>query len=148
VTTVLGAANDVVVIAKHSYPPGVYRVPGGGLNPGEPLEIGAAREALEETGLPFTPDHYVLRVSARFTCGQEHVDWTTHIVSGAEPRTLPAPIDVREIREARWVTWADLVGSIADLMLATGRPLFAYRVDLHRATYTELVERGLLQSTC
>jgi 8-oxo-dGTP pyrophosphatase MutT (NUDIX family) len=144
VTTVLNSGHEVLAIAKHSYPSGVYRVPGGGLQPGEPLAAGAAREAYEETGLTFTPDHYLLRVSAKFTSGADSLDWTTHIVSGTTPSAQPDPVDLHEIREARWVAWDELLGPITELMRETGKPLFAYRIALHRATFAEMCERGLL----
>lgn len=138
VTTFLLAEDQVVVIAKPMYPRGIYRVPGGGLTPGEPLITGAAREALEETGLPFTAARYPLRVFVAFTCGAERIDWTTHVVSGAAPFTPPAPIDTREIREARWMSPADLLGPVADLMLASGRPLLRYRTELHQLAFERL----------
>lgn len=141
VTTVIWAGGRLAVIAKHGYPPDIYRVPGGGLDPDEPLLAGAAREALEETGLPFTPERYLLRVAARFTCGPEHLDWTTHIVSGSAPDQPLAPLDLREVREARWMPPNELLGPVAERMLATGRPLFAYRVALHRAALELAADR-------
>ena len=39
------------MIAKPSYPPGAFRVPGGALRRDEPMDVGALREAHEETGL-------------------------------------------------------------------------------------------------
>ena len=45
--------DKIVVIRKPSYPKGVYRPPSGGIEPGEDFEIGARREAYEETGLKF-----------------------------------------------------------------------------------------------
>jgi 8-oxo-dGTP pyrophosphatase MutT (NUDIX family) len=144
VTTVLHCERNVLAIAKHGYPPDVFRIPGGGLQPGEPLAAGAAREAHEETGLAFTPERYLLRVAALFTCADDELRWTTHIVSGPTSFAPPEPVDLHEIREARWVTWDELLGPITDLMLAAGKPLFAYRVALHQATFAEMTERGLL----
>jgi 8-oxo-dGTP pyrophosphatase MutT (NUDIX family) len=132
VTTFLFADEQLAVIAKHNYPPGIYRVPGGGLQPGEELIDGAVREALEETGLPFTPTRYALRVFVAFTCGDERIDWVTHVVAGTAPPMQPRPVDTREIREAQWIAPAALLGPIAELMLATGRPLLRYRTELHR----------------
>ena len=43
--------NRIAVIRKPSYPPEVFRPPSGGVEPGETIEAGALREALEETGL-------------------------------------------------------------------------------------------------
>jgi 8-oxo-dGTP pyrophosphatase MutT (NUDIX family) len=104
------------------------------------MVVGAAREAKEETGLEFTPRLYLLRVTARFTCGDERIDWTTHVVAGPVAYRDPVPEDTREIAEARWVTWQELIGPIARRMLATGRPLFAYRVALHGAIH-EIMQR-------
>ncbi|HWE64357.1 MAG TPA: NUDIX hydrolase [Chloroflexota bacterium] len=139
VTTCMLAGDRVAVIAKHNYPQGMYRIPGGGLEPGESLLDGAVREALEETGLPYTIARYLLRVDVAFTCGVERIDWMTHIVTGTAPFTVPAPLDLREIREARWMSLEDLQGPVAERMLATGRPLFAYRVALHQATVARLL---------
>jgi 8-oxo-dGTP pyrophosphatase MutT (NUDIX family) len=138
VTTFILADGQLAVIAKPSYPPGVYRVPGGGLEPGEALIAGAAREALEETGLPYTVQQYLLRIEALFTCGPERQEWTTHVVAGTAPYQPPSPLDTREIREARWCTPGELIGHIAAAMLATGRPLFTYRVALHTAALERL----------
>lgn len=149
VTTFLFGDGQLAAIAKHNYPPGIYRVPGGGLQPGEALIDGAVREALEETGLPFTPTTYALRVFVAFTSGDERIDWVTHVVnwvthvvSGTAPHIPPQPLDAREIREAQWIAPAELVGPIAGLMLATGRPLLRYRVELHRRALALLAPTG------
>jgi 8-oxo-dGTP pyrophosphatase MutT (NUDIX family) len=147
VTTVLYCNREVLAIAKPSYPHGVYRIPGGALKPGEAMIVGAAREAKEETGLEFAPRTYVLRVAARFTCRDEFVDWTTHVVAGPTVRDNPSPVDTREVADAKWVDWQELVGPIAQRMLAAGRPLFGYRVDLHAAIYETMRKNGLLQVT-
>jgi 8-oxo-dGTP pyrophosphatase MutT (NUDIX family) len=135
VTTIIQAGDELALIAKHSYPLGLFRIPGGGLEPGEALVAGAVREALEETGLPYTPRQYLLRVFATFETEDDPIAWTTHVVWGTAPRIPMQPRDLREIREARWGTWPELVGPIAQALLATGRPLFAYRVALHQAAW-------------
>lgn len=121
----------LAVIAKPSYPPGGYRVPGGALKPGEALDVGAAREAFEETGLASTIERYLLRVQVAFTVGDDSLDWTTHVVSATTPDTLLDVHDQREIREARWSTFDELNGPIRQILLSTGRGLFRYRADLH-----------------
>ncbi len=121
----------LAVIAKPSYPPDGYRVPGGALKPGEALDVGAAREAFEETGLTATIERYLLRVQVAFTVGDDSLDWTTHVVSASTTDDLLDVRDSREIREARWSTLEDLNGPIRQVLLSTGRGLFRYRTDLH-----------------
>lgn len=131
-----------VVIAKHNYPRGAYRAPGGGLRPGEDLEVGLAREAAEETGLRVEPERYLLRAEARFFYGNDTIDWTTHVflcrTVDEPPGDVLTPTDLHEIREARLVTLGELQGPIRAALLASGRPLFAYRVAL-----TDAVVEGL-----
>ncbi len=136
-----GRAHDVTVfafngarlavIAKPGYPPGAFRAPGGALRPDEPMEVGALREAREETGLHARVQRYLLRILVRFTVGDDGVDWTTHVLSAATTDEAVRPLDLREIREARWSTLGELNGPIRAVLRASGRPLFRYRSDLH-----------------
>lgn len=128
----------VAAIRKPSFPPGIYRAPSGGVRPGEPLIEGMKREALEETGLEIVPDRYLLRIQARFTCGREAEDWTTHVFSAHTDQTELNPRDRDEIAEARFVTVEELSGPIRQRMLATGRGLFRYRVALTDAALAAL----------
>lgn len=139
VTTFVFNGERLAVIAKPSYPPGAYRVPGGALRRDEAMDAGVLREAHEETGLEATAQRYLLRIHARFTLGGDGVDWTTHVLSAVTPQTLIDPIDRREIREARWSALAELNGPIRDTLLASGRPLFRYRSDLHLWAAEQLI---------
>ena len=138
VTTFVFNGERLAVIAKPSYPPGAYRVPGGALRRDEAMDAGARRESREETGLDAVARRYLLRIHVRFTRGDDGVDWTTHVLSATTDQTMISPIDTREIREARWSTLADLNGPIRDILLASGRPLFRYRSDLHLWASAEL----------
>lgn len=131
VTVFVFNGERLAVIAKPSYPSGAFRVPGGALRPGEAMDAGAAREAHEETGLHAVIERYLLRIHARFTVGDDGLDWTTHVLSSRTTDETISPRDTHEIREARWSTLAELNGPIRDVLLATGRPLFRYRTDLH-----------------
>ena len=142
VTVFVFNGAHLAVIAKHSYPPGAFRVPGGALRRGEAMDQGAAREAYEETGLRADVRHYLLRIRARFTVGDDGVDWTTHVLSAVTDDEEVRPRDTREIRAARWSTLAELNGPIRDGLLATGRPLFVYRTDLHLWAAHELESRS------
>ena len=128
------------VITKPFFPPGVWRAPSGGLHPGEDLEAGTKREALEETGLAIELERYLLRVDARFTLGHEVEPWRTQVFLAHAASGDLEPRDVREIRAAKWATREELQGPIRDALLATGYPLFRYRVALTDATFARLDE--------
>src|SRR5688572_10880920 len=81
VTMFIIRAGYVVVIKKPMYPPGAYRAPSGGINPGEPFEDGALREAYEETGLTVALENYLLRARVDFTCEGQIIHWTSHVLT-------------------------------------------------------------------
>ena len=134
----------VAAIRKPSFPPGIYRAPSGGARPGEPLLDGLLREAREETGLEIEPARYLLRIHARFTCGDQAEEWTSHVFSARTTGSELDPQDRNEIAEARFVTVEELAGPIRQRMLATGRGLFRYRVALTDAALAAL---GLVTPT-
>jgi 8-oxo-dGTP pyrophosphatase MutT (NUDIX family) len=133
VTLFIVRGEEIAVIRKWSYPPGLYRPPSGGVEPEEPFEVGAAREAFEETGLTVALDRYLVRARARFTHGEELIDWTTHLFGARYLEGEIRPVDEREIAEARWATLAELDTELRSALLATGSAGFRYRVALHDA---------------
>jgi ADP-ribose pyrophosphatase YjhB (NUDIX family) len=96
--------GDFIFTAKHWYPPGLSRAPSGAAKPGETLEQGAVREAREETGCKIRLKRYILRINCRFTSGDEHIDWTTHIFTADYMEGDLKPIDTREIRDVYMVS--------------------------------------------
>lgn len=130
VTLFIEHSGRYAVIAKPTYLPGVWRAPGGGIDANEELEAGALREALEETGLAVTLERYLIHIDARFTCGADLEPWHTEVFLARAATDLIAPRDTHEISAARWATREELQGPIRDALLATGRPLFGYRVTL------------------
>ena len=42
-----------------------------------------------------------------------------------------APRDREEIEDARWISWEELTGPVAERLRASGGGLFAYRAELH-----------------
>jgi 8-oxo-dGTP pyrophosphatase MutT (NUDIX family) len=56
----------VLVHTKAFYPPGVYRLPTGGILPGEAILDALRREAAEETGLSVEPERFLGLVEYRF----------------------------------------------------------------------------------
>lgn len=99
ITMFIFKGPQVIVIAKHHYPPGLYRPPSGAIKPGETLIQGALREAYEETGCEIELTRYLLQVNATFTDGERHIPWTSHLFAARHLSGDPTPIDTREIRE-------------------------------------------------
>lgn len=123
-------ADRYALIRKPSYPAEVFRPPSGGVEPGEPFETGAHREAAEETGLVIELERYVLRVECRFTCGERSAPWTTHVVAARATGGRLEPLDRVEIEEARWATVVEMMRRYRPQMLAMGSAGMRYRVDL------------------
>jgi 8-oxo-dGTP pyrophosphatase MutT (NUDIX family) len=141
------AFNDdrLALIRKPHFAPGIWRPPSGGIRPGEGVEAGTQREALEEIGAPITLARYVLRADVRFTCDGDWIDWHTHVFVAATAAEQLAPQDTIEIAAARWGTLDELGGPIRAAALATSRGLWRYRVGLHDAAAEELQRLGLPQ---
>ncbi|HUU44557.1 MAG TPA: NUDIX hydrolase [Acidobacteriota bacterium] len=135
ITLYIERAGRIAVMAKPFYPPDLYRAPSGGLNPGESLEAGAAREAREETGLAISLQKYILRAHVLFTWGERTIDWTTHVFRAITDEETIAPTDSREIREARWAE-PDEFAFLCNLMRQTGSSGLNYRAALHEQIAT------------
>ena len=125
-------ANEarVVVIKKPMYPPGAYRAPSGGVSPGEPFEEGALREAHEETGLIVSLDKYIVRARVLFSNRERAIKWTSHVFTSSVIGGKLDPIDTHEIVEARFVTIAEMLGSIREALLASGSPVCDIALNL------------------
>ncbi len=130
--------QQFAAIAKHMFPPGAYRAPSGAADPGEDLEAGAKREALEETGLHIELDRFILRVDAIFSCGTEKEPWKSLVFTAFATDGVLAQRDTNEIREVRWLSLEELQGPVRRVLLDTGMGLFRYRVALHDAAVEEI----------
>jgi 8-oxo-dGTP pyrophosphatase MutT (NUDIX family) len=130
VTLFIVRADYIVVIKKPMYPEGAYRAPSGGINPGEPFEEGALREAYEETGLQIALDKYVLRTRVAFTCEERVINWTSHIFTARIVEGMLQPIDTHEIVEARFASFDELRGRIKKALLNSGSTGLRYRAEL------------------
>lgn len=135
---IFNSRNELAMIAKHFYPPGAYRPPSGGINPGEEMEAGILREAKEETGLPIKLERFILLNRVIFTAGEAQIPWTTYVFSARGEGPL-IPEDTKEISGAKWGTIQELNTSIKDIFLSLDAKLFKYRVDLHQ-TVASLIE--------
>ena len=142
VTVYVLAEGMLAAIAKHPYPPGIFRAPSGGVLPGESMEEGIAREMMEEMGLEIRLLRYLLRVFVDFSRSGEVVHWTTHVFT-ASPRSRElAPQDLREIREARWITLEEAGGRIRETLLSSPSAGLRYRAMLHDRVMAEISRLG------
>jgi 8-oxo-dGTP pyrophosphatase MutT (NUDIX family) len=135
-----GRAADqrLALIRKHSFPPDIWRPPGGGVRPGEDFVEAVEREALEETGLHVELERYLVEARARFLYRPPGLDWRTHVFLATTVDEEIAPVDTEEIAEARWGTLEELGGPLRERLLATGRAFWRYRVALHDAALAAL----------
>ena len=104
VTLYIFKGNKVVVIAKHFYPPGMYRAPSGGINPGEDFEAGAKREAREETGCDIKLEKFLLVSNVTFELvprDGRRIDWTSYVLRASYVSGDFDFSDKREIKETR-----------------------------------------------
>jgi len=138
VTFFVFAGDRLALIRKPHYTAGLWRPPGGGTRPDEPFEDGVRREALEELGVEIELERFLVATEASFRHGDVIVDWRTLVFSARTVADELDPLDRHEIAEARWGTADELAGPIRDALLATGRALWRYRVDLHDAALSEL----------
>jgi len=133
VTLFILNGERLALIRKPSYPPGIWRPPGGGVREDEDAEQGARREALEETGLRIRLERYLVATSARFRFEGADILWRTHVLLAVTEDHELAPHDAKEIAAARWGTLDELAGPIRERLLATGTTFWRYRADLHDA---------------
>jgi ADP-ribose pyrophosphatase YjhB (NUDIX family) len=130
ITLFISNGPHLIAIRKHMHPEGVYRVPSGGLNPGEDFVEGALREAYEETGAVVELQRYLLRAYVTFLYRGREVPWTSHVFRAKYISGELKPIDTKEIAEVRQVLLAELQGEIKTRMLASGSGGLAYRAAL------------------
>ena len=133
VTLFILNGSRLALIRKHLFPPGVWRPPGGGVNPGEGFVEAVRREAYEETGLDVALERYLVNAHARFLYKPPELDWRTHVFLATTADESPEPRDTDEIAAARWGTLEELAGPLRERLLATDRAFWRYRVALHDA---------------
>lgn len=138
VTLYIHKDDEVIVIAKHHYPPGMYRAPSGGLHPGESFECGIAREVMEETGTQIEVERFLLESQVTFTRGADVIPWTSYVFRA---RYLSGDFqftDCREIREVRTAKLSEFV-EFARIMRTLEVGGLHYRAALHERVEPLLV---------
>ena len=104
VTLYIFKGDKILVIAKHFYPPGMYRAPSGGVAPGEDFVSGAKREALEETGCEIELQRFLLVSNVSFELVPRDgrtIDWTSYVFRARYVSGDFDFSDKQEIKEVR-----------------------------------------------
>ena len=114
--------NRVLLITKPFYPEGTFRMPSGGVKPGESPEEAFTREAMEETGLEVRPERKLAVVTFRFTAGSESIIITSHVFLGPLTSDPPHAIDEAEdISSYREAEVSDIPGIARHLASIEGK---------------------------
>ena len=126
-----------VVIAKHVYPPGLFRSPSGGLHPGEDFETGITREVAEEIGCEVAIDRFLLKSSVRFflpsgAAPSAFVDWRSFVFLADYVRGNFDYTDHHEIREVHLADWEEFA-AFGKTMRSLSTGGLVYRAELHEA---------------
>jgi ADP-ribose pyrophosphatase YjhB (NUDIX family) len=130
VTLYIRKGNQLIVIAKHFYPPGLYRAPSGGLHPGEDFESGIAREVREETGCSITLERFLLQTAVTFANAKGSVFWRSFVLLADYEGGDFQYTDKHEIREVRLADWSEFT-SFARIMRSMEVGGLHYRAALH-----------------
>jgi 8-oxo-dGTP diphosphatase len=135
---ILDPGERLALIRKPQFDPGVWRPPGGGIQPKEDFTAGAVREALEETGLRVELRRYLIDTRVVFRNAGRELPWRTHVLLAETKDEELRPGDPDEIAAARWGTLEELAGPLRTRLLSTGRAFWRYRVALHDAALARL----------
>ena len=130
VTLYVGKEDRLIVIAKHFYPPGLYRAPSGGIQPGESWRDGIDREVSEEIGCEIELDRFLLSTEVTFTGHNKEIFWRSFVflatyVSGDFNYT-----DHDEIKEVRQAHPSEFE-QFGQIMRSSDIGGLHYRADLH-----------------
>ncbi len=101
VTLYIFKDDKLIVIAKPFYPPGLFRAPSGGLNPGEGFIEGAKREAHEETGCEIELEKFLLQTEVYFNTKNQSLKWRSFVFLAKYLSGNFEFTDTREIKEVR-----------------------------------------------
>ena len=141
VTLYIRKGDQLVVIAKHMYPPDLYRAPSGGLKPGEPFETGIAREMSEETGCEIELERFLLRTAVNFSHGSDSLFWRSFLFLAVYKSGDFKYTDHDEIRAVRLADWSEFE-MFGRIMRASDIGGLHYRAALHETVVALIAAEG------
>lgn len=130
VTLYVGIENKLIVIAKHFYPPGLYRAPSGGINPAESFHDGINREVAEEIGCKIDLKRFLLTTEINFHCNNDSIFWRSFVFLADYLLGDFVFTDHYEIKEVRVVDPVEF-DQYGRIMRDTEIGGLHYRADLH-----------------
>ncbi|UCE23789.1 MAG: NUDIX hydrolase [Candidatus Zixiibacteriota bacterium] len=133
VTLYIVKDGKIVVIAKHLYPPGMYRAPSGGIARGEEFIEGAKREAREETGCEIELEKFLLISKVAFELVPRDgraISWSSYVF---QARYTGGDFDFTDTKEIKEVRLADLSEFAEFSEIMRDQPIggLHYRAALH-----------------
>jgi len=130
--------SQIVVIAKHFYPPGLYRAPSGGIKPGEDLQAGINREVMEETGCKIELERFLLITNVLFESNIGSIPWNSYILQARYTGGDFIYTGHKEIREVRLASLNEFK-TFSTIMKRSSIGGLHYRAALHEAVEELLV---------
>jgi 8-oxo-dGTP pyrophosphatase MutT (NUDIX family) len=143
VTLYIRKDDRLIVMAKHIYPPDLYRAPSGGLKPGEDFETGINREVAEETGCLIALDKFLLQTEVWFHHQLDQLFWRSFVFTADYVEGDFNYTDFHEIREVRLARW-DEFEHFGRVMRSTELGGLHYRAALHETIVELLNGKGSL----
>lgn len=133
VTLYIEKGEKLIAMAKHAYPPGLFRAPSGGIHPGESFMQGINREAAEETGCEIEVVRFLLKTSVTFHSAETPPDtimWRSFVFLARYVSGDFAYTDHDEISALRLADWNEFE-SFGKIMRQTDSAGLHYRAELH-----------------
>jgi len=124
-----GMGGRFALMAKHGYPPGVFRSPSGGVHPGEDIVAGGLREAHEETGLHIELKKFIAHITLDITFEKQLITWNSYIFHATTQDVHLKPTDHKEVKENLWATQTQMYRMVERLK-DTGVGGLIYRGNL------------------
>ena len=115
---VVERATGVILHAKDIYPPGIYRLPSGGVGWGESVLSALHREVREETGLEIKVERFLGLLEYNIRCKEETLPFVSYVflVRGGDGELVPQD-EEEHIASFRQVPAAELA-EVADSLRA------------------------------
>jgi 8-oxo-dGTP pyrophosphatase MutT (NUDIX family) len=111
----------LILHSKDFYPPGIYRLPSGGVRWGESVLSALHREAWEEMGLKLEVERFLGLLEYKLCCQWETVPFVSYVFLVRGSKGKPVPNDKEEhILSFRQVSVAELPAVAASLRSLEG----------------------------